>query len=131
MRGLLLRQALLRLRHPLANPGAGVTTPHVWVVFGRVAPAWCDNRICTLGQYIFTSGNPTLLNDWAHEYVHVLQYEGRGLGFATSYIANVVRCSCTDANNEDEAVPYLWEAWTSQFAGFETMPWRIWTRPPK
>jgi hypothetical protein len=102
---------------------------HVWISAGPT-PLFCLGRPCTFGQYIF-------LPDWsyimqpgliAHEYIHVLQYEGRGGQWLKDYLAAGSTCKCTDAGNAEESVGYLWQYWMKFLGAYEVPPWRIWKR---
>ncbi len=66
----------------------------------------------------------------AHEYIHVLQYEGRGHSFELAYFAERASCGCSDERNAEEAVGWVWQFWENQFSFWEANPWNVWHRPP-
>jgi hypothetical protein len=84
---------------------------------------------CTIGEYIFLASarpfEPGLLE---HEYIHVLQWEGRSEGFGNAYLRAFGQCGCSDAGNKEEAVPYVWTYWRRYFGDRELSPWLIWRR---
>jgi len=101
-----------------------------WIVSSGAAPWYCENRPCTEGEYVFLEGNTSTLRLLAHEYIHVLQYEGRGYSFHVGYAFDYFACGlCSGAANKSEAPAYLWEAWMTVFAAWEASPWQIWRRP--
>jgi hypothetical protein len=100
-----------------------------WTVASGGAPYYCADRPCTQGEYVFLQGSAPTFALLSHEYVHVLQYEGRGYGFGVDYIANAFGCGCFGPTNGQEAVPYLWDFWINSFFPYEAPPWDIWRRP--
>jgi RHS repeat-associated protein len=125
----------------------------VRVVRGLSAP-WCNNNPCTLGQVIFLDGwNTSAEPIVAHEYVHVLQYEGQGVGFLKEYLGDEAyrtiwnaipdvlnsfpsvpesllsklrEFSLPQSSNGEEAVPYIWQAFTATSPRYQERPWNIW-----
>lgn len=78
----------------------------------------------TMGQYIFVNTDKPSLDLLAHEYTHVLQYQGLGGAFSALYAAEWARTGATDARNGAEAIAYLWGAWTLNYHVYgESLPW--------
>lgn len=79
---------------------------------------------CTLGHYIFYDSAFWLaqLDLQAHEYIHVLQYEGRPISFEETYKLNLWKAEI----NPEEAASVLWGAWMRAFS--EKPPWDVWVR---
>jgi hypothetical protein len=122
------------------------------------SPPWCTDRPCTLGQYIFlNSQSAATIPIYAHEYVHVLQYEGGGPAFIEKYLGSEVANQITNhaadilANfpgipsslysalrnidlpssaNAEEAVPYLWQAYIGTEPPPSERPWNTWKSHP-
>lgn len=115
----------------------------VWVVYSNddsISPPYCfGGSVCTQGQYVFTRGrlNCCIMRDnrslMAHEYIHVLQYEGRGWDFRTAYLDWAInRFKGSGPANPEEAVAYMWGGWIWILGRYEASPWApgLWIRPP-
>jgi RHS repeat-associated protein len=108
--------------------------PKIWYVdqgvpeiLGQKA---ASGNYVTVGQYIFINGAaPSPARHFkAHEYVHILEWEGRGNDYLNSYLWNFTMGAGGGASNPDEAPSYLWEAW-SLYLPADLQPWEIWLRP--
>jgi RHS repeat-associated protein len=101
------------------------------------APPWCGPHPCTLGDYIFLNRQPRTGDGYkwllSHEYIHVLQFEGRGGIFGAAYFAwlfNPLHFADAGPNHAEEAPAYLWQAWIQNFQRYgEPYPWTVWRRP--
>lgn len=110
--------------------------PGVYVVQGRNHPWYCFDHPCTRGEYVFLNGfspwDPYYKTLLSHEYIHVLQFEGRGHKFYTAYerwLLNPWHLFDSSAHHPEEAPAYLWEAWIQNFHRYgEAYPWTIWRR---
>lgn len=80
------------------------------------------------GQYIFLNGSGITLSLLSHEYIHVLQYEGRGYDLVGAYI-DWASIRGYGPRNPEESTGYLWEAWTKNLGAWGYEPWQIWKRP--
>jgi hypothetical protein len=106
-------------------------------------------------QYIFLDQpSAATIPIYAHEYVHVLQYEGRGIQFVQTYLGSEVanqiinhvydvlanfpaiptslyaalrNIDLPSSANANEAVPYLWQAYIGTEPPPSERPWNIWT----
>jgi hypothetical protein len=106
----------------------GVT--ELWIVKNK-APWYCFERPCAVGQYIFWNKHSLSGVDMAHEYIHVLQWEGHGDDMAGDYIGQVIMTQGFTASHPLEAPAYLYEVYYKYFRPYyERAPWKIWKRPP-
>ncbi len=111
---------------------------HVFVVLGSDHPFWCQDHPCTDGEFVFLNGRRRGGEAYrillSHEYIHVLQFEGRGSAFGGAYFSwlfNPLHFMDAGPSHPEEAPAYLWEAWIQNFHDFgEPYPWAIWRRPP-
>lgn len=95
--------------------------PNVALVYGNSTwPGDFPNADAfTMAYYVFMApsvGYPPPKSLMSHEYVHVLQFEGRGVGML-DYVLN----GGGEPENKYEAIAYLWSGWTHAFgeASFE------------
>lgn len=92
-------------------------------------PTYCLGKYCTVGRYIFGGGGVTP-SEWvkAHEYIHVLQYEGLGLDLFNDRYGDAFRRAGMSAGpgNRMESPGYLWEGWTYILGNVEKEPWQVW-----
>lgn len=66
----------------------------------------------------------------AHEYIHVLQWQGRGADFAAEYIRRFR--SGTGPGNTLEAPAYVWGLWMKHYFAYGARPpWKIFKPLPK
>jgi RHS repeat-associated protein len=60
----------------------------------------------------------------SHEYIHVLQWQGRGVEFASSYLRSI--SSSFDPGNSEEAIAYLWQKWVHYYHRYGGLyPWQV------
>jgi RHS repeat-associated protein len=104
--------------HRFHDPGAIFSPlPNVRLVYGNsVWPsAFRPAFAFTMGYYMFIDRHkfPKAIPTWlvSHEYVHVLEYEGKGLGIL-DYMFDPNRGS---PKQEYEAIAYLWQGWTKAY----------------
>ena len=125
----------VRFVDPPGVPGFSLTVPlGCYLVVGclnysqTVKPAF--GRAATVGQFIFINGSTCMnrLECRAHEYVHVVQWEGLGLDYLKLYLAEFALTGGGEANNVAEAPAYLWDGWAKYFPA-DPPPWKIWWRP--
>ena len=70
----------------------------------------------------------SLLSD---EYIHVLQWEGRGEDFGRDYLYSRLAVGDAGPRHPDEAVAYRHEILSAKYFQYERPPWAIWHRPPR
>jgi hypothetical protein len=102
---------------------------HVWTVNADYSPAWCFGNPCTYGQYIFPKTPYPRAGLMSREYIHVLQFEGRGWDFFFNSLVAGIPLSGSGPSNPEDAVAYVWEVWTANLGPWEAEPWEIWRRP--
>jgi hypothetical protein len=109
-------------------PDPDLTVRNMWVVKGN-GPSWCNSNTCTYGHYVWLGSNTKSRHLLSHEYIHVLQWEGRGVNFGIDYGAwAAIRGS--GSNNPEEAPGYLWAYWMKYLGRWEKAPWQVWRPPP-
>ena len=91
------------------------------------APGFCFGNPCTIGQVIFLGGNPRDPAVMAHEYIHVLQWEGRGGNFAADYLRDLALGRTTEAGHAEEAPAYIYEGYLRTLGTrYVSYPWVVW-----
>ena len=101
----------------------------VWVN-ANASPWFCDGHPCTVGQVIFLNGASRTTELMAHEYIHVLEWEGRGADFGRDYLYSRLAVGDAGPRHPDEAPAYIYQALMKYFARYELPPWSTWRRPP-
>ena len=62
-----------------------------------------------------------------HEYVHMLQWEGRGASFGTDYIGDMVNAGFNYGPGLPlESLAYIWEYQSRYLAKWEGFVWDVW-----
>ncbi len=113
----------------MGGANASEFLPGVRVV-GGASPGFCFGNPCTVGQYIFLNGQQRTTETLAHEYIHVLEWEGRGEDFGRDYLWSRLAVGDAGPRHPDEAVAYLYQGLYKYFGPhYERPPWLIWHRP--
>ena len=110
--------------------GQKVFLSDVAIVWGE-GPWFCFGRPCTVGQYVFTGPSGDVYRGlMEHEYIHVLQWEGRSGEFVRTYFRQLLEAGLQySAGHPEESVAYLWQ-FRSQYLGkWEPLPWDVWQTP--
>jgi len=111
--------------------GAYFSPARINLWWGANAQPPAGNRASTFGRSVFLDSNTPLsfirccgLPLLSHEYIHVLQWQGRGADFALEYAARLG--FGTGPSNKLEAPGYLWEGWMSYFHRYGERPsWEV------
>jgi RHS repeat-associated protein len=109
---------------------------NVYLLWGR--PWWTPltwppgANAVTYGKYIFLRDglDPDHMSYamLSHEYIHVLQWQGRGFDFASEYLRMIRSGQNTfDPGNRLEAIAYLWQGWIQYYYPHYQgrLPWTI------
>ena len=94
-------------------------------------PFFCIDRPCTIGQFVFTGPSRQPRRGLIeHEYIHVLQWEGRAGGFARQYLDDLIANGRSYSPSLPlESVAYLWEYRSLYLGRWEPLPWDVWGTP--
>ncbi len=105
-----------------------VSRPPLWVRLGWPAGV----NAMTLGHYVFLEPGLTprtaSVGLLSHEYIHVLQWQGRGAQFGGTY--DIVQGS--SPAYKEESIAYLWEGWVRKYHQFgRPLPWQVFRPLPR
>ncbi len=114
---------------PLHWQDTGTGAASTWTVSAPCFPPLIPRtNVATIGQYIFRLDYRFDRRLKVHEYIRILQHEGRGHAFYDAYMTQWLFGNGGSPSNALEAPAYLWEFWITALPD-EKDPWDIWKRP--